>query len=310
MRIKPEDFTVVPEWIPFPSLVAQRPDRAAVMFHNMNSPDVSGKSTGHRFAATLEGCDFVAVRSCRKFEGTYVDLLQELYQKPVVFQSVCSRGILSRTKSIIPIVPVGRTHLSGWTSKNENQWFFVGFGTEYKMPVKQVHELAHGIELSKLPFIWILRKPEGLDISELLPAGFLDRTSDRGIVCLGWAPQPEILAHPAVGGCLFHSGWGSIIESLSHGHPQILMPMVADQGLNAKLLCEKGIGFHMPSNEDGAYSQDSIAMSLRFVMAGQEGKHLRYQAAEMQTIFANQDLHDNYIEEFINYISTLRKGKV
>ncbi|KAJ6727370.1 UDP-GLYCOSYLTRANSFERASE 91A1-LIKE [Salix purpurea] len=88
------------------------------------------------------------------------------------------------------------------------------------------------------------------------------------------------------------------------------MPMVADQGLNAKLLCEKGIGFHVQSNDDGAYSQDSIAMSLRFVMAGQEGKHLRYQAAEMQTIFADQDLHDNYIEEFINYISTLREGKV
>ncbi|KAJ6691076.1 UDP-RHAMNOSE:RHAMNOSYLTRANSFERASE 1-RELATED [Salix koriyanagi] len=128
MRMKPEDFTVVPEWIPFPSLVAHRPDRAAVMFHNMNSPDVSGKLTDHRFA----------VRSCRKFEGAYVDLLEELYQKPV-------------------------------------------FPVEYKMPVQQVHELAHGIKLFKLIFIWILRKPEGLDISELLPTGFLDRTSDRGI---------------------------------------------------------------------------------------------------------------------------------
>ncbi|KAG5223039.1 UDPGT domain-containing protein [Salix suchowensis] len=296
MRIKPEDFTVVPEWIPFPSLVAQRPDRAAVMFHNMNSPDVSGKSTGHRFAATLEGCDFVAVRSCRKFEGTYVDLLQELYQKPV-FPVGLLPGNTVKDKINHPDRPSWSDSFK-WLDKQERKSVvFVGFGTEYKMPVKQVHELAHGIELSKLPFIWILRKPEGLDISELLPAGFLDRTSDRGIVCLGWAPQPEILAHPAVGGCLFHLGG-------------ILMPMVADQGLNAKLLCEKGIGFHVPSNEDGAYSQDSIAMSLRFVMAGQEGKHLRYQAAEMQTIFANQDLHDNYIEEFINYISTFRKGKV
>uniref|UniRef100_A0A6N2MFB9 Uncharacterized protein n=1 Tax=Salix viminalis TaxID=40686 RepID=A0A6N2MFB9_SALVM len=126
MRMKPEDFTVVPEWIPFPSLVAHRPDRAAVMFHNMNSPDVS-------------------VRSCRKFEGAYVDLLEELYQKPVF--------------------PVGLLKIR-----------------EYKMPVQQVHELAHGIELSKLSFIWILRKTEGLDISELLQTGFLIRTSDRGIV--------------------------------------------------------------------------------------------------------------------------------
>ncbi|KAJ6289906.1 hypothetical protein OIU78_025762 [Salix suchowensis] len=152
MRMKPEDFTVVPEWIPFPSLVAHRPDRAAVMFHNMNSPDVSETSFSCR-SASMEYCQ------ARKSE------------------------------------------------------VFVGFGTEYKMPVQQVHELAYGIKLFKLLFIWILRKLEGLDISELLPTGFLDRTSDRGIV-------------------------------------------------------------------------------------------------SDREIFANQDLHDNYIEEFINYISTIRKGKV
>lgn len=158
-----------------------------------------------------------------------------------------------------------------------------------------------------MSLIWIQRNPEGLDISELLPTGFSDSTSDRGIVCLGWAPQPEILAHPAIGGCLLHSRWGSIIESLSYGHPQKLMPMVADQGLNAKLLFEKGNGFQVQSNEDGAHNQDSIAMSLRFVIADQEGQHLRFQAAEMQTIFANQDLHDNYTEEFVEFIFNHKK---
>ncbi|KAJ6860161.1 hypothetical protein NC651_036494 [Populus alba x Populus x berolinensis] len=107
----------------------------------------------------------------------------------------------------------------------------------------------------------------------MLPAGFLDHTSDRGIECLGWAQQPEILAHPAIGGCLLHYGRVSIsiTESLSYGHPQILMPMVASQGLNAKLLFEKGNGFQVQSNEDGTHNQDSIAMSLRFVIADQEG---------------------------------------
>jgi hypothetical protein len=85
------------------------------------------------------------------------------------------------------------------------------------------------------------------------------------------------------------------------------MPMVADQGLNAKLLFEKGNGFQVQSNEDGAHNLDSIAMSLRFVIADQEGQHLRFRAAEMQTIFANQDLHDNYTEEFVEFIFNHKK---
>ncbi|GKV02334.1 hypothetical protein SLEP1_g14787 [Rubroshorea leprosula] len=86
------------------------------------------------------------------------------------------------------------------------------------MPIEQVHELPYGIELSELPFIWILRKPEGIDSSHLHPSGFLARTSNQGVVCLGWSPQLEILAHPAIVGCLFHSGWGAIIESLGLGN--------------------------------------------------------------------------------------------
>jgi hypothetical protein len=43
------------------------------------------------------------------------------------------------------------------------------------------------------------------------------------------------------------------------------------------------------------------------VIADQEGQHLRLQAAEMQTIFANQDLHDNDTEEFVEFIFNHKK---
>lgn len=72
------------------------------------------------------------------------------------------------------------------------------------MPIEEVHELTYGIELSGLPFIWMLKKAEIADCQHILPTGFLARTSDQGIVSLGWAPQLEILAHPSIGGCLFH----------------------------------------------------------------------------------------------------------
>ncbi|GAV65329.1 UDPGT domain-containing protein [Cephalotus follicularis] len=305
-RNKPEDFTMAPDWFPFPSLVAHRLDQAAIMFQNVRFPDISGMSSGDRLAKTFEGCDFVAVRSCREFEGAYLDILGQLYQKPVL------------PVGLLPPNSVGnRSHdsdSSNWSStlkwldeQEPKSVVFVGFGSEYKMPIEQVHELAHGVEHSGLPFIWTLREPEGVSCQDLLPSGFMSRISNKGLVYLGWAPQLEILAHFAIGGCLFHSGWGSIIESLGFGHPQILMPMVADQGLMSKLLVEKGIGIEEQRNEDGSFNREVVAKTMRLVMVEQEGRPLRQKAAQMQTIFANHDLHDSYIRKLIQYLDEYKK---
>ncbi|KAK6121208.1 hypothetical protein DH2020_045049 [Rehmannia glutinosa] len=198
----------------------------------------------------------------------------------------------------------------GWTGRNQKSVVFVGFGSEYKMPIEQIHELAFSLELSRLPFIWILRKPQDVEnSSELLPPGFSDRTLNQGVVLLGWAPQLEILAHPAIGGCLFHSGWGTIIESLGFGHPLVLLPMVFDQGLNAKLLVEKEVGYDVPRNEDGSFSRDVVAKSIRRVMVEPEGQQLRSKAADMRSIFGDHKRHDNYIDKFIEYLEENEEGR-
>ncbi|KAF8411352.1 hypothetical protein HHK36_003899 [Tetracentron sinense] len=304
-RTRPENLTVAPDWVPFPSHVAFRPDQAAQIFQNLNFPDKTGVSSGYRLATTLECCNFVLVRSCEEFEGEYVNILQELYQKPVF------------PVGLLPPNPVEMTSLSACKSKWSDtfSWLdkqapksvvFVGFGSEGKLTTDQVHELAFGLEFSALPFIWTLRKPEGIAIADLFPWGFEDRTTGRGMVCFGWAPQQDILAHPAIGGCLFHSGWGSIIESLYYGHPLILLPMMADQGLNARLLVEKGTGFEVERNEDGSFTREAVAKSLRLVMVDQKEESLRLKADQMRTIFANHDLHEDYINRFIQYLDNYK----
>lgn len=311
LRPSPEHFTRPPGWFNFHSLVAHRPDYAPTMMRNTHIPDASGVSSGQRLSNIIEGCDFVIVRSCKEFEGEYIDLLEKLYKRPVLAIGLLPPRL---NKAIYP-----DTNSSSWSEAFE--WLdkqrpksvvFVGFGSEYKMPIQQIHELAFALELSRMPFLWILRKP-GTDNVALLPTDFVNRTSNQGRVILGWAPQQNILAHPAIGGCLFHSGWGTIIESLGFGHPLILMPMVADQGLNAKLLVEKEIGYEVPRKEDGSFSRDMVANSIRLVMASQEGEGIRVKAAQMANIFSNQNLNDNYIDQFIQYfqsevITQCRKG--
>ncbi|KAL3515477.1 hypothetical protein ACH5RR_022379 [Cinchona calisaya] len=302
-----EQFTRPPDWFTFPSLVAHRPHYAPTAFKNLHIPDISGQSSGQRIAKVVRGCSLIAVKSCNEFEEEYIHLLEELYQRPVLPIGVLPPETIQESQ---------RDKNSSWFTTFE--WLdkqkpksvvFVGFGSEYKMPIEQIHELAFAIELSGLAFVWILREPQGEDGVNLLPHGFITRTSNQGIVCLGWVPQLEILAHPAIGGCLFHSGWGSITECLGFGHPLILMPMVYDQTLNAKLLAEKEVGYEVPRNIDGSFSRDSVAESIRLVMVEPEGKHIRSKAAKMQTIFGNQDLQDNYINKFIQYLEKFQSWR-
>ncbi|KAM2647516.1 hypothetical protein TB1_000749 [Malus domestica] len=80
--------------------------------------------------------------------------------------------------------------------------------SEYKLSKEQVFEISYGLELSELPFLWALRKPNWAKSEvDALPRGFVDRTSEKGLVCFRWVPQMEILAHPSFG-----SIGGSIIE--------------------------------------------------------------------------------------------------
>ncbi|KAI3931940.1 hypothetical protein MKW98_012350, partial [Papaver atlanticum] len=154
--------------------------------------------------------------------------------------------------------------------------------------------LAFGLESSELPFLWVLRKPEGIHESSLLPCGFEDRIRGRGFMCFGWISQVEVLAHTAIGGSLGHTGSSSISENLFFGHSQILMPMILDQGINARSLVEKGLGFEVERNEDASFTRDAVAKAMRIVMVEPEGQQLREKALQMsKSIFSNQedDIH-------------------
>ncbi|GAU48782.1 hypothetical protein TSUD_406250 [Trifolium subterraneum] len=109
------------------------------------------------------------------------------------------------------------------------------------LEVKQVEQIALGLEQSGVRFLWALREPPKAQLEgpreytsheNVLPNGFLKRTVGKGIVC-GWVPQAKVLAHKAVGGFVSHCGWNSILESLWHGVPIATWPVYAEQQMNA-----------------------------------------------------------------------------
>ncbi|EYU20980.1 hypothetical protein MIMGU_mgv1a019146mg, partial [Erythranthe guttata] len=178
----------------------------------------SGIADDDRLIRLLKVSRAVCIHMCAALEPHYIELFAKLAGKPVF-----------PPRSVV----------------------FVGFGSETKISKEQIHEIAYGVELSDVPFIWALRKPdENCDDDKLLPLGFRQRTAEQGLVQLGWAPQREILMHPSIGGSLFHAWWGSIIETMQYGHVLVLLLFVFDQPLNAKVIVEKGLGIEVERDEE------------------------------------------------------------
>ena len=70
---------------------------------------------------------------------------------------------------------------------------------------------------------------------------------------------------------LTHAGWNSIIEGLARSVRLVLLPLMFDQGLNARHLTEKKISVEVPRDEeDGSFAPKDIAAALRRVVVEEE----------------------------------------
>ncbi|XP_076886488.1 mogroside IIIx synthase-like [Bidens hawaiensis] len=193
-------------------------------------------------------CTIVLVKSFKEVEGKYANYLSKL-----------------TGKKIVPVGPLVAepSHNANLKQDSVMQWLdtkaagstvFVSFGSEYFLSSDDLEEIAHGLELSNVNFIWILRFPKSetkVELSEHLPLGFLERVKDRGLLVDGWAPQAKILRHENIGGFVSHCGWNSVLEAMKFGVPIIAMPMHLDQPVNARLAVEVGVAVEVLRDENG-----------------------------------------------------------
>ncbi|XP_060213151.1 putative UDP-rhamnose:rhamnosyltransferase 1 [Lycium barbarum] len=302
----PEEFMVPAKWIPFETKAAFRRHEAKWIVDAMQK-NVSGVSDLYRTGATIKDADVIIIRQCREFEGQWLKLLEDLHHRPIL-----PVGLMPP-----PLHDSNDENNENWAcikewldERTKGSVVYVALGSEVTIGPSEINELAHGLELSGLPFFWVLRKPsnsENMDYIEL-PDGFEERIYGRGIVWKSWVPQLKILSHESVGGFLTHCGWSSVIEGLMFGHALIMLPFLVDQGLNARILEDKEIGIEIPRNEeDGSYTRDSVSSSVKMVMVERDGKKIRERAKEISSIFGDRRLHDKYIEDLIQFLEDHRK---
>ncbi|KAK4756054.1 hypothetical protein SAY87_009811 [Trapa incisa] len=118
----------------------------------------------------------------------------------------------------------------------ERSVVYVSFGSITVFKGKELTEFWHGLAASKFRFLWVMRPgsvPDQDEEDDELRAV----TRERGCI-VEWAPQEEVLAHPAIGGFLTHSGWNSTIESIAAGVPMVCWPYIAEQPTNSRFVSE------------------------------------------------------------------------
>ncbi|KAJ0546391.1 putative 7-deoxyloganetin glucosyltransferase [Helianthus annuus] len=127
-----------------------------------------------------------------------------------------------------------------WLDKHDPKTvIYVSIGSLAIMTVEQLIEIWYGVVNSGKPFLWV-RRPGSItsayDESQV-PTELLERTKEIGCI-VEWAPQEDVLAHPAIGGFLTHSGWNSTMESIVEGVPMVCWPYFGDQQTNSRFVGE------------------------------------------------------------------------
>ncbi|PSS04623.1 UDP-glycosyltransferase [Actinidia chinensis var. chinensis] len=167
-------------------------------------------------------------------------------------------------------------------------------GTLTDLTTPQLIELGLGLEVSEMPFIWVIKAGKRKEEIEkwLLEDGFEERTKDRGLLIRGWAPQLLILSHRAIGGFLTHCGWNS--TRICAGAPMVAWPIFSEQFFNEKLIVQvMGIGVGVGAKvvvhlcEEDKFGvlvkREDMKTAIEKVMdKGRDGQERRERARELQ----------------------------
>ncbi|KAJ7953510.1 UDP-glycosyltransferase [Quillaja saponaria] len=167
-RNKPEDFTVPPKWVPFPTNQAYRLYQAKHIFNDHFGVNPSGISDVFRAGSIISGSDLIVLRTCLELqmESKWVELTGKLHQKPVIPIGLLPPSLCSKEHDDDNLLDKDDDtwlNIRNWLDKQKNgSIVYVAFGSEVTLGHEDLTELALGLEESGLPFFWALKKPNWL----------------------------------------------------------------------------------------------------------------------------------------------------
>ncbi|XP_039165271.1 anthocyanidin 3-O-glucosyltransferase 7-like [Eucalyptus grandis] len=152
---------------------------------------------------------------------------------------------------------------------------YICFGTVAMPSPSEVSALGEALESTKTPFLWSIKE----HMMAYLPKGLQERTRAYGKF-VPWAPQGQVLSHPACGVYVTHCGYNSVFESVAGGVPMVCKPFWADNMMNGRMIEEVwGIGVKV---EGGTITKSGMEKALEVVLRGEDGKEMRKKVGELR----------------------------
>ncbi|KAK4481091.1 hypothetical protein RD792_011962 [Penstemon davidsonii] len=184
----------------------------------------------------VKNADFILHNTIQELEPTTLSSLNKKQPNyaigPINFSKIYLTTTI--TKSLW-----SESNCENWLdSKPPNSVLYVSFGSLVQTNKQVIEEIARGLLLSEVNFVWVVRAGiVGSYDSDVLPDGFIDEVKEKGLI-VPWCDQITVLSSPAVGGFLTHCGWNSVLESMWCGVPMICYPVTFDQPTNRKLVVD------------------------------------------------------------------------
>ncbi|XP_078164800.1 UDP-glycosyltransferase 75C1-like [Carex rostrata] len=154
------------------------------------------------------------------------------------------------------------TYLKWLDTKPEKSVIYISFGSMSVMNKRQMKEISHALKETERPFLWVVRKDNREEIGSKLE----ELVSETDGLVVEWCNQLVVLRHPSVGCFVTHCGWNSTLETLACGVPAVGVPQWTDQGTNARLMEEWGIGVRAEVREDRVMDGEELKRCLEAVM--------------------------------------------
>jgi len=221
----------------------------------------------------------------------------------------------------VPVYPIGPLHIAAsapsslleedrscleWLNKQKiGSVIYISLGSLALMETKDMLEMAWGLRNSNQPFLWVIRPGSipGSEWTESLPEEFSRLVSERGYI-VKWAPQIEVLRHPAVGGFWSHCGWNSTLESIGEGVPMICRPFTGDQKVNARYLERVWrIGVQL----EGELDKGTVERAVERLIMDEEGAEMRKRVINLkEKLQASVKSRGSSFSSLDNFVNSLK----
>ncbi|KAI3427578.1 uncharacterized protein J3R85_009415 [Psidium guajava] len=299
-----EELAKPPEGYPSETVVLRGSEARSLMFVSLPFGD---NITFHgRTTTAMRECDAIAMRTCREIERDLCTYISSQYSKPVFL-----------TGPVLP-EPATKTLDEKWAKWlgrfKPGSVVFCAFGSQHVLEKGQFQELLLGFESTGLPFLVALRPPIGTNsVEEAFPEGFEERVRGRGAVHGGWVQQPLILSHPSVGCFVSHCGFGSMWESLMCDCQIVMVPYLADQILNTRLLAEElRVGVQVEREGSGWFSKEGLCRAIKSAMdeESEVGQLVKKNHAKWRDVLMSPNFISGYIDGFIQNLQELQQTKL